>query len=558
MSETQVMGVTAALQGAAVTVSWTPHPQGAVYEIARRPALPAAAPLRLLRPLGLRASAEADWQMLGAVAAPPTSDELSAAGRYEYRVRAVSSAGEASKWSRPAQVTYVATATGDPGGNPGPDASEASNLSGYWTHASLNGLDTREESELDITCGDACSISWSRSVDYRDDGVSEGDTQCYYEGTFSRALDVIAPEWTIQSCYVFSELDGWQTAAAPSGTIAYRRATLAQLVFDSNLYFLAGAESYPFDEKYWIDFTAGFLDLEFTEEAFGLQIWKMTDFGGTTEVFFSEVTSAVGDPTLDFTESVGAATVDAETITVNWRWRYIEDGATGVRTFPEYARTVTWPYSFDANGMVLVINGRTYRTLNHWMSQSGGQIGTGAYSVAPVAYAWNTVADGASGTELVGPLVDDAVALVSLPFPVAYYGVTYSTLTVSSNGFVQFGINSDSYCCGAYLPNDVLPAGLALNWADLRTQGNGSVRTAVTGSAPNRVLVVTYYNVADLGGDDVDDRYQVVIDEAQPAKLRVQYQSKTVTGEVGANLGDGSGFTTWAPTNGTAFELTYP
>lgn len=555
MGETQVNGVTASLQGASVTVSWALHPQGAVYEVARRSASPSGAPLRLLRPLGLRASTEAEWHTLRSVAVPPSTDELVTAGRYEYRVRALSSSGEPSQWSKPAQVTYAKTV--DPGGNPGPDTSEASNLSGYWSYASLNGLDTREEFDVDILCEDACSITWSRSVDYLDNGPSAGDTQCYYEGTFVRALDVVAPEWTIQSCFSFSDLAGWQNASAPAGTIAYRRVTPSRLEFDGNLYALNAWENYPFVEETWVDFVAGFYDPGLVTESYGLQIWEPIDSAGATEVFAAHVTDVVGDATLDVVEAVGVATIDANAITVSWRWRHIEDGATGARTFPGYAGTVTWPYAFDATSMVLVVDGRTYRTLDYWMSLGAGQVGTGSYGVSPVAYAWNTAADGASGTELVGPWVDDAMALVSLPFSVSYYGVTYTTLSVSSNGFAQFGINYDSYCCGAYLPNDILPASLALNWADLRIQGNGSVRSAVTGSAPNRVLVVTYYNVADLGGDDVDDRYQVLIDEAQPSKFRVQYQSKSVIGEVGANLGDAAEFTNWSPTNGTAFELTY-
>jgi glucose/arabinose dehydrogenase len=95
---------------------------------------------------------------------------------------------------------------------------------------------------------------------------------------------------------------------------------------------------------------------------------------------------------------------------------------------------------------------------------------------------------------------DDSLATVTLPFPVKLYGVTYTSAWVDTNGKVSF-VNPGS----ASAENTTLPTTAAPNasvypfWDDLVVDGSASVRTTVTGTAPNRQYVVEWRNVYMYG-----------------------------------------------------------
>jgi PKD repeat protein len=92
---------------------------------------------------------------------------------------------------------------------------------------------------------------------------------------------------------------------------------------------------------------------------------------------------------------------------------------------------------------------------------------------------------------------DDATTSISLPFPFAFYGQVYTTLTLDSNGRISFPAASSLY------NNSCLPSGnpgtiMAL-WDDLRTDASGSgIFISTNGVAPNRIFNIewraTYYS----------------------------------------------------------------
>ncbi|MER7283182.1 LamG-like jellyroll fold domain-containing protein [Dactylosporangium sp. NPDC000244] len=100
------------------------------------------------------------------------------------------------------------------------------------------------------------------------------------------------------------------------------------------------------------------------------------------------------------------------------------------------------------------------------------------------------------------PIVDDdAHTQVTLPFPVTFYGQTYTGAWVSANGFVSFtDPGYENPDVRAALPNATGPnAALYPFWDDLVLDGNSSVRTAVVGSAPNRKFVVEWRDMYLFG-----------------------------------------------------------
>ncbi|MFI7430847.1 LamG domain-containing protein [Micromonospora sp. NPDC049836] len=89
---------------------------------------------------------------------------------------------------------------------------------------------------------------------------------------------------------------------------------------------------------------------------------------------------------------------------------------------------------------------------------------------------------------------DDAVQQVDLPFPVRYYGDSYQQLWVDTNGRASFAELASSGANTA-VPN-IAAGGPALYpfWDNLVLDSQSSVRTAVTGTAPNRSFVLEWRN----------------------------------------------------------------
>ena len=96
---------------------------------------------------------------------------------------------------------------------------------------------------------------------------------------------------------------------------------------------------------------------------------------------------------------------------------------------------------------------------------------------------------------------DDAVAQVSLPFPVPFYESAVTTLWVDTNGYVSFANPGGSHPYdGTNIPAPSAPNSMvAAFWDDLVVDASASVRTATTGSAPNRKFVVEWRNVYRKG-----------------------------------------------------------
>ncbi|MBB5867529.1 hypothetical protein F4553_000908 [Allocatelliglobosispora scoriae] len=110
---------------------------------------------------------------------------------------------------------------------------------------------------------------------------------------------------------------------------------------------------------------------------------------------------------------------------------------------------------------------------------------------------------------------DEGVTQVTLPFPVTYYGQSYSSVWVSTNGFASFtnpgGAHADDRTA---VPNAAGPnAALYAFWDDLVVDGSASVRTTTLGSAPNRKFVIEWRNVYIYGNTSRRVTFEVLIGE---------------------------------------------
>ena len=148
---------------------------------------------------------------------------------------------------------------------------------------------------------------------------------------------------------------------------------------------------------------------------------------------------------------------------------------------------------------------------------------------------------------------NDAVATVSLPFPVRVEDLTYSTLAISTNGWIEFGGNTCTSGCGTANSdpaNACLPTSkhtnpfLAAYWDDLQTFGS-NVRYGTVGASPNRTFIIDYEVDVDpaVESNAADDiRWQIQIHEgainggAQLVNVKYRDSGSLANGQ-GATIG---------------------
>ncbi|MEV4168152.1 S8 family serine peptidase [Nonomuraea sp. NPDC049709] len=107
------------------------------------------------------------------------------------------------------------------------------------------------------------------------------------------------------------------------------------------------------------------------------------------------------------------------------------------------------------------------------------------------------------GTTKVDLTGDDEHRAITLPFAFPFYGRTYTTGTVSTNGFLTFG-RAWSFPSNVPLPAAGDPnAGIYPYWDDLALdEGEGGLYTATLGTAPNRTFVLEWRGARFYAGPE--------------------------------------------------------
>ncbi|MCS7307051.1 MAG: InlB B-repeat-containing protein, partial [Aquificaceae bacterium] len=134
------------------------------------------------------------------------------------------------------------------------------------------------------------------------------------------------------------------------------------------------------------------------------------------------------------------------------------------------------------------------------------------------------------------PTPDDSSVGISTPFPLRFYGTSYSQVYISTNGVISFGSGTTVYE-NTSLPNSGLPSMIAAFWDDLYIEPYSKVYWHVEGVSPNRVFVITYENVRHAGlqiSPSVEDgiTFQVVFYESEPNRITLQYADTRFFGTV--------------------------
>ncbi|MEZ4684968.1 MAG: hypothetical protein R3B47_02550 [Bacteroidia bacterium] len=136
-----------------------------------------------------------------------------------------------------------------------------------------------------------------------------------------------------------------------------------------------------------------------------------------------------------------------------------------------------------------------------------------SYSAQSVSYNPET----GSGVNV--SLGDDQVSgAIAIGFNFEFYCNTYSSVYISSNGWVSFSSWPD-----AYYDNDPIPDAsqvndmIALAWDDLDPSSGGAIEYFSTGTAPNRKLVINFINVPHYGCSICLVNTQLILEEGTNA-----------------------------------------
>ncbi len=137
-----------------------------------------------------------------------------------------------------------------------------------------------------------------------------------------------------------------------------------------------------------------------------------------------------------------------------------------------------------------------------------------------------------SGAGTLLSLGDDALSgAIPLGFSFNFYGTLYSSVHVSSNGFLTFGSSIDTGCCDgrdlntSFLLPNTLVAGY---WTDLNPAAGGTIHYRTAGVSGSRTFTVQYLNVPLVGGTTTAS-FQIILHEGTNS-IEMQFQSCTLSG----------------------------
>ncbi len=149
------------------------------------------------------------------------------------------------------------------------------------------------------------------------------------------------------------------------------------------------------------------------------------------------------------------------------------------------ATPVTVGQSQDVTGIDFSL---AYAPVEPW---NGGPDSFGYTATTDVPFVW---LDATIGTQL--SLADDDSANINIGFDFSFYGTSYNSVNISSNGFLSFGDAGLTTYFNYIIPfADAPNALIAPFWDDLNPGSGGAVYYHLAGTAPNRQFIVEWHAV---------------------------------------------------------------
>ncbi len=129
----------------------------------------------------------------------------------------------------------------------------------------------------------------------------------------------------------------------------------------------------------------------------------------------------------------------------------------------------------------------------YWLSDSGERGGPN-YDFEDISL---------SGTSI--SLSDDDVEKVDIGFEFVFYDQSYTSINISSNGYISFNSTSNGCCTGQSIPGaSSLKAGVAAWWEDLNPGRGGSIEFQASGDGLNQYFIIQFTNVPTFSSSGVN------------------------------------------------------
>lgn len=109
---------------------------------------------------------------------------------------------------------------------------------------------------------------------------------------------------------------------------------------------------------------------------------------------------------------------------------------------------------------------------------------------------------------------DDQVVNIPIGFSFTFYGASYTGVTVSLNGNLQFTTSGTNYNNTCPLPSADMGVSILPFWDDLYPPAGGAVEYELTGVAPNRVLTIEWDDLQHFPGSPSGVTFEVQLEEA--------------------------------------------
>lgn len=152
------------------------------------------------------------------------------------------------------------------------------------------------------------------------------------------------------------------------------------------------------------------------------------------------------------------------------------------------------------------------------------------------------------GTALQFSSADDGEASVTLPFPFKFFNANYTSLKVSTNGYISFAAGRATDYSNDPIPNARTPNNFIAGFWDDLTSPTGSVH--FEGAAPSRVAIIQWANVRHLSSSSGRLDFQIRLFEGPAGKFEIHYGSPNT---VSTNLSGSVGYENATGTQGHDF-----
>ena len=168
---------------------------------------------------------------------------------------------------------------------------------------------------------------------------------------------------------------------------------------------------------------------------------------------------------------------------------------------------------------------------------------TTSYSVGSIAYNPPVTFGQAGGTPVSVGTDDVWSGIINLPFDFCFYGQTYTSCVIGSNGAISFDLaNANGYHPWSFTapcPSAALaPAGNILGpYHDIDPSVGGSVQWYLLGTAPCRIFVVTFNSIPMFSCNNLSSSHMMVLYETTNAiDVYVDYRQTCASWNSGTAL----------------------